>query len=336
MVDGVDGVDGARAEGGTDSHSTDSYGTDGYGTDYDDSAEGVRRTRGELVLAPRAQHATGTGTDSGHGERRDRQLVRGKAAELVAAAKHDVVTIPLPGGRHAKLTARTGRTAAGTEVVTVEAEMTSALEVPGPVEVPGIPAARTPSETQVAQGQVAHGRVMQGQVAQGQAAKEQVAQGQAPQGQVPAGSEAPADESGAQAGESGGPGTQQAQPTRTIAPRTEPAEMAMASARTEQRTQAKPLPQSSEHTAAKPFARVTESTTATPNMTNAINTAAVPAAPNPPTGPTSPSRSAVPCPDRSRNQDRGDQNHPGNAPDSPTPSRTDPQAESNTITNPPS
>ncbi|WP_063643540.1 SpoIIE family protein phosphatase [Catenulispora acidiphila] len=85
----------------------------------------ARRTRGELVLATRQRH----GADPGHGDRRDRQLVRGKAAELVAAARRDVVTIALPGGRHAKLTARTGRTAAGTEVVTVEAEMTSAPEM---------------------------------------------------------------------------------------------------------------------------------------------------------------------------------------------------------------
>jgi transcriptional regulator of acetoin/glycerol metabolism len=54
---------------------------------------------------------------------RDSGLIRSKAAELVAAARRDVVTIPLTDGRHAKLTARTGRTAAGTEVVTVEAEM---------------------------------------------------------------------------------------------------------------------------------------------------------------------------------------------------------------------
>ncbi|MBS2540193.1 GAF domain-containing protein, partial [Catenulispora sp. NF23] len=306
-------VDGARAECGTDgygtnSYSTDSYSTDGYGTDYDDSAEGVRRTRGELVLAPRAQHAAGT--DSGHGERRDRQLVRGKAAELVAAAKRDVVTIPLPGGRHAKLTARTGRTAAGTEVVTVEAEMTSAMEVPGPVEVPGIPAARTPSETQVArgqqvaQGQVTQGQVTQGRAAQGQATQGQAAQGQAPQGQVPARSDD-------QAGESGGPGTQQAQPIRMIAARIEPAEIAMASARAEQRTQAKPLPQSAEHAAAKPFARVVESTTAATNTASTTAVPAVPAAPSPPAGAASPSRSAVPCPDQSRNQDRDEQGRGG-------------------------
>ncbi|NUP45815.1 MAG: SpoIIE family protein phosphatase [Catenulispora sp.] len=54
---------------------------------------------------------------------RDGDLVRTKAAELVAAARRDVVTIPLSDGRRAKLTARTGRSAAGTEVVTVEAEL---------------------------------------------------------------------------------------------------------------------------------------------------------------------------------------------------------------------
>ena len=91
-----------------------------------DEPDGSRRTRGELVLAARPRHGA---ADPGHGERRDRQLVRSKAAELVAAAKRDVVTIPLHGGRHARLTARTGRTAAGTEVVTVEAEMTSAPEM---------------------------------------------------------------------------------------------------------------------------------------------------------------------------------------------------------------
>ena len=114
-----------------DGHGTGETGNaddtdDADGQDRSDGAGSVRRTRGELVLAPRARH--GAGTDPGHGERRDLQLVRGKAAELVAAAKRDVVTIPLPGGRHAKLTARTGRTAAGTEVVTVEAEMTSEAE----------------------------------------------------------------------------------------------------------------------------------------------------------------------------------------------------------------
>ncbi|WP_344659696.1 SpoIIE family protein phosphatase [Catenulispora subtropica] len=83
---------------------------------------------------------------------RDSGLIRSKAAELVAAARRDVVTIPLTDGRHAKLTARTGRTAAGTEVVTVEAEMTgaergevtktplrtaSAGGIPGPVQTVG-------------------------------------------------------------------------------------------------------------------------------------------------------------------------------------------------------
>jgi serine phosphatase RsbU (regulator of sigma subunit)/anti-sigma regulatory factor (Ser/Thr protein kinase) len=92
-----------------------------------DEPDGSRRTRGELVLA--AQPCHGTAADPGHSERRDRQLVCSKAAELVAAARRDVVTIPLHGGRHATLTARTGRTAAGTEVVTVEAEMTSAPEM---------------------------------------------------------------------------------------------------------------------------------------------------------------------------------------------------------------
>ncbi|WP_194922337.1 hypothetical protein, partial [Catenulispora rubra] len=111
---------------GHDAGDADADAADTDGQDRSDGAGSVRRTRGELVHAPRARH--GAGTDPGHGERRDRQLVRGKAAELVAAAKRDVVTIPLPGGRHAKLTARTGRTAAGTEVVTVEAEMTSEAE----------------------------------------------------------------------------------------------------------------------------------------------------------------------------------------------------------------
>ncbi|MBW8803371.1 MAG: SpoIIE family protein phosphatase [Catenulisporales bacterium] len=68
--------------------------------------------------------ADGTGA-VGLGGRRDRELVRDKAAELVAAARRDVVMIPLTDGRQARLTARTGRTAAGTEVVTVEAETTS-------------------------------------------------------------------------------------------------------------------------------------------------------------------------------------------------------------------
>jgi anti-sigma regulatory factor (Ser/Thr protein kinase) len=103
-------------------------------------AESAVRGRGELVLASQARYGFGPGTPitAGHGERRDRQLLRGKAAELVAAARPDVVTIPLPGGRHATLTARTGRTAAGTEVVTVEAEMTSVSAVPA-----RLPAART-------------------------------------------------------------------------------------------------------------------------------------------------------------------------------------------------
>ena len=123
-----------------------------------DEADGARRTRGELVLAARSRNATAA--DAGHRERRDRHLVRGKAAELVAAAKRDVVTIPLHDGRHATLTARTGRTAAGTEVVAVEAEMTSAPGTEAAMEATTggtaaasetgngparLPAARTPS-----------------------------------------------------------------------------------------------------------------------------------------------------------------------------------------------
>ncbi|WP_370381689.1 SpoIIE family protein phosphatase [Catenulispora sp. GAS73] len=128
VADRVGGADRAAGVIGVgDGHDTDADAADAADAhDRSDGPGSVRRTRGELVLAPRARH--GAGTDPGHGERRDRQLVRGKAAELVAAAKRDVVTIPLPGGRHAKLTARTGRTAAGTEVVTVEAEMTSEAE----------------------------------------------------------------------------------------------------------------------------------------------------------------------------------------------------------------
>ncbi|WP_370366419.1 SpoIIE family protein phosphatase [Catenulispora sp. GP43] len=153
----------ARRAGGLAAGRTDAAAGDGR--DRNDEAGGARRTRGELVLASRTRH--GVGADAGHGERRDRHLVRGKAAELVAAAKRDAVTIPLPGGRHAKLTARTGRTAAGTEVVTVEAEMTSGRAVAGggmagvagvagaqtgaPANTPAntpprLPAARTPED----------------------------------------------------------------------------------------------------------------------------------------------------------------------------------------------
>ena len=139
----------ARRAGGLVVGRADASAADGG--ERNDEAGGARRTRGELVLASRAR--PGAGAEAGHGERCDRHLVRGKAAELVASAKRDVVTIPLPGGRHAKLTARTGRTAAGTEVVTVEAEMTSGRTTGGgvgagaPVSAPArLPAARTPED----------------------------------------------------------------------------------------------------------------------------------------------------------------------------------------------
>lgn len=195
-----------------------------------DEPDGSRRTRGELVLAGRPRH--GAAADPGRGERRDRQFVRGKAAELVAAAKRDVVTIPLPSGHHAKLTARTGRTAAGTEVVTVEAEMTS------------------PPEMETTRG-VAEKETARGVAGTARGVSETAR--------------------GATEAKTGPPGAafgairSEPRPVQTIAPRSRPAEMAMSNARaagmsatrptaqaTTPNTSGAPLPQNPESGSAEP------------------------------------------------------------------------------------
>ena len=203
VTDGVASTAVGYGSSGTDA-ATDAAHDAAHGADSNSSGEAgsARRTRGELVLVPRTRHAAGT--DLGHGERRDRQLVRSKAAELVAAARRDVVTIPLPGGRHARLTARTGRTAAGTEVVTVEAEMTRGGEL-----------------TRGSEQTAAPGKASSTEESSTGAAETTSTPARLPAARQP-------DEAMQDIGRVG----PEPHPARTIASRSEPAEMAFSSART--------------------------------------------------------------------------------------------------------